>query len=351
MPSSRSTPSASRRASWKISEPSEAGGLAELLCAESLAAAAEAPGKAVELAELAVLLSSLLGPWEPAEEIWLFELRAYSFAHLGNARRVIGELRSAEEAFRASDRLWAAAESMGDILDYEAKILALKASLRRTQGRFSEGLDLLDQALGASGGEKLRGEILASRAFTLGEGGDLVGAATAFRNAIEATDRKTAPRLFYLLHHNLLDSLSKAGKYDEAVRLLPKVGSLSRETGDEFDAMRFRWVEARVLAGGGERSSGLALLVEVRQAFLDNGLLYDSMLVGLELAALHLAANEHEPVLAIAEDLLAVFTSEGTPREALATLSLFGAAAKAKVATVELAEAAKLALESIRRSR
>jgi tetratricopeptide (TPR) repeat protein len=325
-------------------------GLAELLCAESLAMASQAPGKALELAELAVLLSSLLGPWEPADEVWLFELRAYAWAHLGNARRVIGELRSAEEAFQAGDRLWAAADGMGDVLDYEAKILALKASLRRTQGRFPESLDLLEQALSASGGGALQSEIMASRAFTLGDAGDLAGAVEAFRKSISATDRTTPPRILYVLHHNLLDSLSKAGNYDEATKLLPKVRSLSKGTGDELDVMRFRWVEARILAGSGNRRLALAQFGEVRQAFLDRGLLFDSMLVGLELAALHLAENEHEAVITLAEDLFEVFTSEGVPREAFATLSVFCAAAKVRVATVELAGAARSALENLHTS-
>jgi hypothetical protein len=114
--------------------------------------------------------------------------------------------------------------------------------------------------------------------------------------------------------------------------------------------MRFRWVEARIFAGSGNRRPALAQLGEVRQAFLDRGLLFDSMLVGLEVAALHLAENEHEAAITIAEDLLAVFTSEGVPREAFATLSVFCAAAKAKVATVELAGAAKDALENLHTS-
>jgi len=325
-------------------------GLAELLCAESLAAAARDPGKALELAELAVLLSSLLAPWEPVEEEWLFLLRAYAYAHLGNARRVAGELRSAEAAFITADEWWEAGVSMGDVLDYEAKILALRASLRRTQGRFAESVEFLERALGANGAEALRPEILASRAFTLGEAGDLEGALRAFRDAIAATDRTGARRLFYVLHHNLLDTLSKVGRYEEAHALLPEIAALAGETGDDLDLLRFRWIEARIVADVGNRAAAVAQLGEVREAFLGRGLVFDSALVGLELAALHLTHDEHDPVLAIAEDLLPVFAMEGVPREALAALTVFCRAAQAKVATADLAVATREALENANNS-
>ena len=320
-------------------------GLAELLCAESLVEASKSPGKTLELSELAVLLASLLGPWEPAEEDWLFQLRAYAYAHLGNARRVVGELRSAEGAFSTSDEWWKAAESMGDVLDYEAKILALKASLRRTQGRFSESLELLERALSANGAEVLRPEILANRAFTLGEAGDLEGAVRSFREAIAATDRATAPRKFYLLHHNLLDTLSKAGQHEEAHALLAETATFSEETGDELDRVRFQWIEARVLSGVGDRSAAVDQLGRVRRAFLERGLVFDAALAGLELAAILLMNQEHDAVVVITEDLLLVFSNEGVPRETLATLSVFCHAAQAKIATVDLAVAAREAIE------
>jgi tetratricopeptide (TPR) repeat protein len=323
-------------------------GLAELLCAESLSFASRAPEKALELAELGVLLSLLLGPCEPAEEAWHNQLRAYAQAHLGNARRVIGELRSAEAAFETAGRLWKNAAGMGDVLDYEAKILALQASLRRTQGRFAESLDLLELALSANRDRILRGHILENRAFTLGEQGNLSEAVGAFRAAIADADQEADPRHFYILHHNLLDTLSKAGRYEEAARLLPAVAALARRTGDELDSLRFQWIEARVLSGAGNRSGALVRFGKIRLSFLERGLVFDSALVGLELAALHLAEGEYGPVIAIAEELLNVFASEETPREMLAAFTVLCSAARSHIATIDLVEAARHALERAR---
>jgi tetratricopeptide (TPR) repeat protein len=324
-------------------------GLAELLCAESLTAAARDPEKAVQLAELAVLLASKLGEWEPAEEAWLCLLRSYAWAHLGNARRVLGELRSAEEAFARSSQWWEAAESMGDVLDYEAMILALKASLRRTQGRFAEALSFLDEALALPSASAIRSAILASRAFTLGEAGDLKTAAGAFREAIAATDRTGAPRLYYILHHNLLDALSKAGRIEEAASLLPEVAALARETGEEIDLLRFEWLEARIAAKAGDSGGAMERLDRVRTLLLHRGLAFDAALATLELMHLYLLEGVLDAVEALAGDLLAIFEAQGVPREALATLTVFCRAAKAKLATAELAEATLEAMEGMRR--
>ncbi len=70
--------------------------LCERVCAESTRAAADDAGRAVELAELAVLIADLA----PGEESWRWRLRGYAAAHRGNARRVGGDLPGADEAFR-----------------------------------------------------------------------------------------------------------------------------------------------------------------------------------------------------------------------------------------------------------
>jgi transcriptional regulator with XRE-family HTH domain len=70
--------------------------LAERLCHESVATAADDPKEAVHLAMLALRLVEALSG-EPA---WLCLLAGYVWAFVGNARRVDSDLPGAEEAFR-----------------------------------------------------------------------------------------------------------------------------------------------------------------------------------------------------------------------------------------------------------
>lgn len=77
---------------------------AERLCAESAAAAAGDPGRAVELAELALRVAELV----PGGEGWRSRLRGYAWAHVGLARGAAGDLPGAADALSRARTLWAA---------------------------------------------------------------------------------------------------------------------------------------------------------------------------------------------------------------------------------------------------
>jgi transcriptional regulator with XRE-family HTH domain len=98
--------------------------LCELLCKESSQAAADNVDRACELANLALFLAELV----PGEEVWQWRLQGYAWAHVGNARRVRGDLLGAEAAFARSAKLWdAGAPTDPELLD-EALVLSLEAS-------------------------------------------------------------------------------------------------------------------------------------------------------------------------------------------------------------------------------
>jgi transcriptional regulator with XRE-family HTH domain len=107
----------------------------ELACEESLKTAPDSAARALEYAELAVEIARLA----PGEDLFRRRLQGYAEAHLGNARRVHGDLRGAEEAFGRARALWQAG-APGDpgLLD-EARVLGLEASLRSERASFDDG--------------------------------------------------------------------------------------------------------------------------------------------------------------------------------------------------------------------
>jgi hypothetical protein len=78
--------------------------LCVLLCEESARAAARDARKAVDLAELALLVAGRV----PGPEAWRLRLQGWASAFLGNARRAQGNLAAAEAAFARSHKLWQA---------------------------------------------------------------------------------------------------------------------------------------------------------------------------------------------------------------------------------------------------
>jgi hypothetical protein len=122
-------------------------GLCQLLLQRSLEPAAG--GQAIDFAELGVRVSQTLG--EAYDPSWVLDLQARAHAYLGNAQRALGELRSAETAFRDAEALLARSTTGNGLA--AAEILRLKASLRRAQGRPEDARALEDLALRVARGQ------------------------------------------------------------------------------------------------------------------------------------------------------------------------------------------------------
>ncbi len=154
-------PRSARRRAARDEPQFRSWGLAELLVAESAGRAVADPEgdlasslasalasgtqEALDLALLAIDVARHLPPDDPAEAGWRDQLEAYAWAHLGTLRDARGERRGAKVAFRRAERLWQATESLGDVLGYRERSLAVEAALAlfaaaAKEGRLTPGL-------------------------------------------------------------------------------------------------------------------------------------------------------------------------------------------------------------------
>jgi tetratricopeptide (TPR) repeat protein len=331
-------------------------GLAELVARKSKDMAPEdAPG-AVELAEIGVQIAEALQDDEPAEARWAYQLRAFAWSYLGNVRRVTGDLPAAEQAFGVADSWWSAGEeATGDVLGYEPVILDLKASLRIAQRRFDEALSLLDQVteIYRFGDPDVRdlhlaGRALITKSYALIEKGEAEQAIAALREAEALVDPQREPRLIYGLRHNLVDNLTKAGRFGEAQSLLSGLRELVQAHGSRLDQMRVRWVEARTAVGLDDRLAGRRALAAVRREFLIEGIVYDAALVTLEMAVLDLEDGRTDAMKEMAAEMVDVFEAQQVHREAIAAFLMLQEAAAQETATVSLVQEVAAALERAR---
>jgi tetratricopeptide (TPR) repeat protein len=319
-------------------------GLCELLCKESIRLTAVDPNLAVEAAELAVLVSDLLTE-EPERARRLYQLRGYAWAHDGNARRVLGDLRNADESFSIADAWWEAGEAgIGDAMGYEPVMLDHKASLRIAQRRFAEAFSLLDCLYtlhtGGRGREHrdahLAGRALVKKALAWVEMEEPELANELLHEAEPLVDAQRDPRLFLCLRHNLLWNLATAGDYGQAYSLLPEVASLCRELGNPLDLIRLRWTEGRIVAGLGRTAEAIQLFQAVRQELVERGMAYDAALVTLDLTAVYAREGCTTEVKQLSLEVAEIFRSQDVPREALAALLFFRKAAERERATATL---------------
>jgi tetratricopeptide (TPR) repeat protein len=306
--------------------------LCELVCAESVKAAADDAGRAVELAELAVLIADLA----PGEETWRWRLQGYAAAHLGNARRVRTDWPGAEEAFDRAAKLWQAGAPGDPGLLPEAQVLSLEASLRTDQNRLPEAADLLKRALAAEPGD-LRPKLLIKRARVREWTGDYEGALAALREVGPLPPERQDTRLLWMLRIHPAFNLCHLERYAEAEALLPEVRALTARLDNKLDALRLRWLEGRVAAGLGRATEPVEAFSQVRAGFAGEGIAYDAALVTLELAVVYLERGRTREVKTLARQMAPIFKAQGVHREALAALKLFCEAVEEETATAELA--------------
>lgn len=306
--------------------------LAELLCEESIKAAADSADRALELASLALRVAELL----PGEDPWRLRVQGYAWAHVGNARRVRSDLPGAEEAMEYVDRLWEAGAASDPGLLNEARVLGLQASLRRDQRRLLEALELLDQALQVDRGSEAR-YLLLNRAKLFEELGRYDAAIAELRRAEPLVEAEGEPRFLFAFRFNLAVNLTLLGHHKESESSISELRRLALELGNSLDLVRLRWLEGRIAAGLEKREDAIRIFSRVREEFTSLGIAYDMALVSLELAVLYLEESRTAEVQLLARQMAPVFQAQGVHREALAALRLFRDAAERESATADLA--------------
>jgi transcriptional regulator with XRE-family HTH domain len=104
-------------------------GLCKLLCEKSLEAK-DGEGTALDLAELALQVAERV----PGEEDWRACVQAFAWAHLGHARRKLGDRSGAEEALVRFRQLWRPGVSPRPLFLDDARIADLEALVSGEMG-------------------------------------------------------------------------------------------------------------------------------------------------------------------------------------------------------------------------
>lgn len=310
-------------------------GLCQHLLKKSRTALFEDPLSAIETTRLALRIAEHLG--DSYHPDWVLELRAKAHAYLGNALRVVGELRSADHEFLVADEYLETGGALSARI--EAEVLSLKGSLRLDQRRFEEAHTLLDQALQiyqATAHPDGVASTLLQKVKLLYAEGDFESSIKLLRERLEEMDRVSQGRLYAYAIQSLLYALAMTGRHSEAEGLLPRVVEHFQATAGPLDWVRLHWIEGSIAQGLGRTDEAEAAYREVREKFLDLGKAYDAALVSLDLATIHAGRGETEALKRIAAEVLPVFQSREVHREALAALLLFHQASAEERATVEM---------------
>lgn len=302
------------------------------LCADSEAAAPHKPPRALELAELALLVARRV---EGASEGFKARLQGWCHGFIGNARRVIGSsLPAAEQSFEQARSLWDGGEDPAGLLS-EAHLLDMEASLRRALRQFDRALKLHDDALAVALPEEV-GSILLNKAVTYQHNHEYEKAVQTLAEAETSIDRKRQPRLYHCVLFNRASSLCLMKRADEAAPIVEEVRQLAEQLRNDVDRIRASWLEANCASGLGRKEEALLKLKQVRSDLDNEGLPFDYALATLDMASIYREAGQTQEIKLLATEMLKIFKLQRVHREGIAAVLLFQEAAEKERVTAEL---------------
>lgn len=314
-----------------------------LLLEEARKAIPGDPAESLSLAEAVLVSCDRTQPYHPDPEI-----RVPALAARGNALRALGRLQEAEEGLKEARRLL----ETSDVADVTvaAELDSYEGSLRKDQGRYGEAARCVHRAIALY---RLVGELerVARLEVQLGMvhyyRHDFAAAISATETALELLDREAEPSLVAYAGYNLAHFLYALGDLDRAEATLAAHEELLGEAG-EWGILHQVWLRAKIAWSRRDLDGAERLFTEARGRARARGVAFDTSLVSLELALVHLARGRTDDVRRLATDAFRVFAEQEVERETLAALELVDQAARREALTREMVEGAVATLERTR---
>jgi tetratricopeptide (TPR) repeat protein len=278
------------------------------------------PAGMLHLADLARVAAEACTAEAAGSAARLADLRAQAWRQYGNALRVLGRLREAEEALDSAQRLLA----MGthDPL-LRARLCTQMFSLRYFQRRFDEAIELAEEA-----GQIYReldvvdalASTLVQKAIAALYSGEAEDAVRTLNQAIPLIDPEGDPHLLLAACHNLVRCYIDLGRPEQALSIYFETRDLYKKFNDPLIRLRVAWQEGQLLRDLGHLKAAESLLLQARQGFVERDLLYDAAQISLDLAAVYVKIQAEAELKQTVSETIPIFRALGVDREVLALL-------------------------------
>ena len=311
--------------------------LCEALLRRSFEARFDDPGKMLDYAQQAAGVAEHIPP-ERYPHGFVYDLRAETFAALGNSYRVQYRFPQAEEAFsKALSRL---DQGSGDPR-LRARVLDLEASLRTDQRRLEDALKLLDEVYVLymeMEDSHLAGRALISKGINTHYQGNSREAVKIIQDGLNLLNPERDPHLPAIGRQALLHALIDSREFRQASQILFTGGLREAFAAEPLNLLKLRGIEGKIHAGRGRLARGAEILSEVRDEFLRLERHYDAALAGLDLATVLLREGKWAELRELAEEMYETFSDLEISREATKALDFLREACVEETVTVPAIE-------------
>lgn len=294
--------------------------LVHRLIDESHASRYESPSRMLRFAQLARLTAEGCSAEETGSGPRLADLLTQSWRHYGNALRVAGRLREAEEALATAHRVRTL--GTGDP-KLRAGLLDQTASLRIYERRFDEAGDLAEEAgriYRELGDRSALACTLLQRAIASIYAGEVEIAVRLLNRAIPWIDGGRDPHLLLAACHNLVRCYIDLGQPEQALAIYTDLRDLYRDLRDPLIVLRADWQQGQLLRDLGHLRAAEAALLQARQGFAERDLFYEAAVVSLDLAGVYVRLGATAELQRTITETAPIFRALGVDREALASL-------------------------------
>ena len=307
--------------------------------------------KMLEFANLARLAADSCSPDKMEDELRLADLRARAWGQYGNALRVSGKAREAEEALATAQRHRKA--GTGDPM-LRAWLLERNTPLAIFQGRFHDAIEICDEA-GEIYRELDESHLLAStmiqKATATLYSGEAESAVRVLNQAILLIDHEEDPHLLLAACHNLILCYIDLGRPDQALQLYSETRELFEEFEDPLILLRATWREGKLLRDLGQLQTAEATLLRARKGYMERKLAYEAALVSLDLAAVYVKLGLVDKLKRTVLETVPIFHSLRVGLETLASLLQLQKVADQEQQALELIHTLSARIEPLRRQR
>lgn len=305
----------------------------------------------LHLAYLARVTADACSSGDVGNELRLADLRARAWGQYGNALRVSGKPREAEEALVVAQGH--RREGTGDPM-LRAWLLEKIAPLAIFQGRFDDAIEKCEEA-GEIYRELGAGHLLAStmvqKAIATLYFGDAENAVRILNQAIPLIDNEEDPHLLLAACHNLILCYIDLGRPDQALKLYSETRELFKEFEDPLILLRATWREGKLLRDLGQLDSAETTLLRARKGYMERKLAYEAALISLDLATVYVKQGLVDKLKRTVLEAVPIFHSLRVGLETLASLLQLQKVADQEQQALELIRRLSARIEPLRRPR
>jgi tetratricopeptide (TPR) repeat protein len=322
--------------------------LVRLLVDRSHRARYKDTGQMLQLADLARLAAESCSFDSTGNEMKLADLRARAWGQYGNALRVSGRPREAEQALTTAQEY--RQSGTGDPL-LQAWLIEVTAPLLVFQGNFRTAIEVCDEAeqiCQALGETHLLSVAMLQKAIAALYSGEAEQAVRVLTKAIPLIDNEADSHLLFAACHNLISCYIELDRPDYALMLYDEARELYQEFNDPLLLLRATWQEGRLLRDLGHLRGAETALLRARKGYQEGKLIYEVALVSLDLASVYVKLGRVEEVKRTVMTTVPIFHALRAKVETLAALLQLQQVADQEQQALELIRALNARVESLK---